>query len=242
MAFGKGSIILLDNDDLNSRSLEKSLSVAGFSLVTCENTAQCRELLESSNFEVLIADVLLTRDGDLDLIQLARQTLPNLRIVILSDFDSSFLEKQVSSKGADLYVRRPVNFDTLIESLTVARDRPSFSGQVNGIELLDFLQFMMLTGKELIVQVSAHGGAYGRIFVSNGSVLHAECGNLLGEEALFKCLSFKGGKFENQTWRSPDQVTITKPGEFLLMEAARRKDEGSTNTNRKRADRHSQEN
>ena len=26
-------------------------------------------------------------------------------------------------------------------------------------------------------------------------------------------------------WREPEKITITKPGEFLLMEAARRRDE-----------------
>jgi hypothetical protein len=51
------------------------------------------------------------------------------------------------------------------------------------------------------------------------------CGDLEGEEALYRCLGFSGGSFSSLPWREPERVTINKPGELLLLEAARRRDE-----------------
>ncbi len=63
------------------------------------------------------------------------------------------------------------------------------------------------------------------MFLSDGLVVHAECGILQGEQALYRCLRFKEGTFKHLPWEEPEQVTINKPGEFLLMEAVRKRDE-----------------
>ena len=46
-----------------------------------------------------------------------------------------------------------------------------------------------------------------------------------GKDAFFECMSFRGGTFSTQPWQEPGQKTITDPGDFLLVEAARRRDE-----------------
>jgi hypothetical protein len=83
----------------------------------------------------------------------------------------------------------------------------------------------MLVGRRVVLEVSSKKGGQGLIFIDNGEVRHAKCDGLDGEEALFKCLSFEGGSFVNRPWTEPDKITIKKPGDFLLMEAARKRDE-----------------
>jgi hypothetical protein len=87
------------------------------------------------------------------------------------------------------------------------------------------MQLMMLSGKQAVVEVVSREGERGLLFIDSGSVRHAKCGELAGEDALFRCLSFAGGTFANLPWTEPEETTIHKPGDFLLMEAARKRDE-----------------
>src|SRR5678815_4262346 len=65
----------------------------------------------------------------------------------------------------------------------------------------------------------------GTIYVNQGQIVHAEIGDEVGEAAFNKVLALPGGEFELRTWAEPSQKTITGSWEFLLMEAARSRDE-----------------
>lgn len=100
-----------------------------------------------------------------------------------------------------------------------------FSGYVDKVDIIEYLQFVLLSGKPTVLEVFSEGGETGRIFARNGNVVHAVCRHLEGEEALFKCLAFRGGKFVNRPWSEPSKITLSKPGDYLVMEAARRRDD-----------------
>ncbi len=83
----------------------------------------------------------------------------------------------------------------------------------------------MLTGRRAVVEVVSKSGIRGLLFMDSGSVRHAICEELTGEKAFYQCLTSSGGSFSNLPWEEPKQITIDKPGDFLLMEAARKRDE-----------------
>jgi len=125
MSSSESSVLLLDRDDANARAVERGLAVAGFSVTRCADPARLPDLLKAGRFDVLIADVLMTRITDEDLIVWARQNQRKLRIVIMSEFESPFLDKQCISKGADLFVAKPVDLHKLQEFLLPVEDRTS---------------------------------------------------------------------------------------------------------------------
>ena len=75
-----------------------------------------------------------------------------------------------------------------------------------------------------ILEVNA-GQWQGEIFIKEGSIIHAHAGDRNGEAGLNKILSLKGGEFNLRSFADPPQTTIDGPWEFLLMEAARARDE-----------------
>jgi hypothetical protein len=109
-------------------------------------------------------------------------------------------------------------------------EEESFSGYVEGVDIIEYLQFILLTGRSVIIEVVPANGLRGRIFVRNGNVIHATSSGLQGEHALYQCLTCQSGSFSNFPWREPGTITINKPGEFVLMEAARRRDEAPDST------------
>ena len=111
------------------------------------------------------------------------------------------------------------------DALSSSRKDTEFSGNINNIDILEIFQFLVITGRRVVLAVSSQKGERGFIFIDRGMVKHAQCDQLKGEDALFRCLSFDGGSFANLPWREPDAVTINRPGEFMLVEAALKRDD-----------------
>jgi pSer/pThr/pTyr-binding forkhead associated (FHA) protein len=71
------------------------------------------------------------------------------------------------------------------------------------------------------------GESYGFIYIQHGRVLHALCGTIEGEEAIYTMLTWPGGGFSLDEGILPHKKTITSTWEQLLFEGARRADLGT---------------
>lgn len=220
------SILLVDGDRVNSRAVAKNLIRAGLSVVTSHEAAHAISVLESKRFALMLVDAGTTRAGEADLISWARDCGCVDDIVAMTDPGTGSEKIGLLARGASLVMERPIDVSTLLERLSPKKEDDSFSGSIQGIDILEYLQLVILGGQNTIVEVYS-SGARGKIYVKNGVVCHAAIGELQGEEALYRCLSFRGGSFANRPWQEPKVVTINKPGDFLLMEAVRKRDEGS---------------
>ncbi|HMJ90303.1 MAG TPA: DUF4388 domain-containing protein, partial [Candidatus Acidoferrum sp.] len=65
----------------------------------------------------------------------------------------------------------------------------------------------------------------GEITIRNGAIVHAQAGERAGEAAFKYLLTLQGGEFRLKPYREPEQITITRNWEHLLMEAAQLRDE-----------------
>ncbi|MBI5570839.1 MAG: response regulator [Desulfomonile tiedjei] len=106
-----------------------------------------------------------------------------------------------------------------------ALSRPRIAGTLGQIDVLDVVQMMLLSGQSLVLEVMSQEGRRGLLYISNGEVCHAKCGSLEGEEALYWALGLRSGFFSTLAWVAPERTTIDRPGQMLLVEAARRRDE-----------------
>jgi pSer/pThr/pTyr-binding forkhead associated (FHA) protein len=70
------------------------------------------------------------------------------------------------------------------------------------------------------------GKSYGFVFIQHGRVLHAMCGVVEGEEAVYLMLPWPGGSFTFDEDILPHKKTVKLSWEQLLIEGARRADVG----------------
>jgi two-component system chemotaxis response regulator CheB len=99
-----------------------------------------------------------------------------------------------------------------------------FAGTLRNIQLTDIIQMCCLAGASLCVRVR-QDEEQGTIYIQEGEVVHAQCGNLVGVEAFFTILGWQSGQFETMDAAAIDSPTIKEACQFLLMEAARQADE-----------------
>jgi CheY-like chemotaxis protein len=219
------SVLLVDDDADVVWGVGRCLARAGFSVTTSGNGVEAIGLLSSRSFNFLLTDIRMPEMNGLELTDWVRRNHPQTRVIVMTAFGSPGVRQLSLRKGAIQYLEKPLDPNLLIDILTSTSKTGTFSGSIDEIDLLDYVQLMMLGGRRALVEIISGSGSRGLLFIESGSVRHAICGQLTGEDALFQCLSFSGGSFSSLPWEEPEQATIHKPGDFLLMEAARKRDE-----------------
>ena len=99
-----------------------------------------------------------------------------------------------------------------------------FQGSLQEVKLPDIIQLMSVSSKTGCF-VLTRGDEEGRIFLEEGQIVHAHCGALVGEEAIYTVAIWHQGSFKFQLGETTDERTITKRNTNILMEVARKLDE-----------------
>jgi len=219
------SVLLVDDDADVVWGIGRCLARAGFSITTSGNGVEAISVLASRSFDFLLTDIRMPEVNGLELTDWVRRNCPQIKVIVMTAFGSPAVRQLSYRRGAIQYLEKPLDPNLLIDLLASTKQKRSFCGNIDEIDILDYVQLLMLTGRKAVVEVVSRSGASGLLFMDSGSVCHATCGELAGEEAFYQCLTFSGGSFTNLPWQEPTQITINKPGEFLLMEAARKRDE-----------------
>jgi len=100
----------------------------------------------------------------------------------------------------------------------------AFQGSLKELPLPDIIQLVSVSGKTGMFTL-ARESEKGFIYLRNGQMVHAEIGELVGEEAIYALAIWNHGDFQFTAAEEPQRQTITKSNTNLLMEAARRIDE-----------------
>ena len=103
-------------------------------------------------------------------------------------------------------------------------DSSGFAGTLRNIQITDIIQMCCLAGASLCIRVT-QDNEKGTIYIEDGEVVHAECGQEVGVKAFFTILGWPSGQFETMEASAIAQPTIKEACQFLLMEAARQADE-----------------
>ena len=221
----KVRVLLVEDEESILEPMRRCLVSAGFSVTTSADGVHAMAALEGLSFDALVTDIRIPAPNGLALLDWVQQHRSHMRVVVISALGSPALRELALQKGATLYLDKPADPLLVIEVLNAPANRNSFSGSVGEIELFEYVQLMLMTKRRMVLELRASNGEAGTLFLDNGNVMHAACDSCEGQEAFFRCLAFQGGSFTTLPWREPPASCTPARGDFLLMEAARRKDE-----------------
>ncbi|HXO18384.1 MAG TPA: DUF4388 domain-containing protein [Thermoanaerobaculia bacterium] len=101
----------------------------------------------------------------------------------------------------------------------------AFQGSLKELPLPDIIQLVSVSGKTGVFSLKRDGDSTGEIYLRGGHIVHAQIGDLKGEEAVYELAIWPEGDFVFTPGRETELTTIQKSNTNLLMEAARRIDE-----------------
>ena len=209
------------------------MSGGAWEIFTAENHSQALALLRGQTVDVVVLDLDMPVMDGLQFLKLLSRTYPGQSVVILTGQASEEKRKLCLESGAALFLEKlitPEGFASVygsLDLLAAAAPQEGFRGMMRRVGLQEVLQMECLGRKSSVLQVFT-GKVRGKIFVADGAIIHAESGSLQGEMALYGLLGLRGGEFNLLPFSEPAVRTISGQYEFLLMEAARLSDEGSS--------------
>src|ERR1700722_1037951 len=198
-----------------------------------QNAGKALIILQEHAIDLAVIDVQMPVVDGIQFLALLNRKYPNVQKVTLSAYADDASRAACLSQGAELFLknpRHPADLELIFSTLReLARHRPTatgFRGVLRQVSLQDVIQMECLNRNSSILEVST-GKTNGQIFIKDGTILHAEMGDRNGEAALNKILALRGGEFNLRPFKEPPRQSVDGPWEFLLMEAARMRDEAA---------------
>ncbi|MCK6682379.1 MAG: response regulator [Thermoanaerobaculia bacterium] len=185
------------------------------------------ERIKQAPPDVLISDVQMPAMNGIELLIAARRVVPTLPVIIITAFGTSEVRHEVMKRGSVEYLEKPFSFSALLEVVDrILAARTGFSGSISLPMLPDLVQIYALSASSGALRID-RGGETGAIWFDRGQVVHAEKGELLGEEAFYSLIGWQGGRFWLEKGAVPPGRTITDAWQTLLIEGCRRLDEAA---------------
>jgi DNA-binding response OmpR family regulator len=240
----KQNLLVVDADPRSLRVLEVSLRNAGYNVAGCPTVGKALEILHASKPDLIISDTSFSDMDGFEFVEQLRQNSEWSQIPFMFLSSDGSIESKIRGLelGVEDYLTKPIYIREVIArvGLELARharaglaqknndSRTRFSGSLSEMSVVDLLQTIDVSRKSGVLTLVAADGQEGMISFDSGAVISAKVEDLVGEEAVYRQLLWREGKFDLEFRRvSMSERTVHRTTQALLMEGMRRLDEWS---------------
>ena len=141
-------------------------------------------------------------------------------------------EQETDTSGGGISVKEDHGEDVkpatkgsgMTANLSHLMQKQGFTGKLDQFQLVDIIQMYCISRRTGRLKISK-GVNKGVIFIQEGRIVHAVCGALTAEEAVYEIISWDFGEFEADEGVLTDKRSIQSGWEHIVMEGVRRRDE-----------------
>jgi len=116
----KDSVVLVEDDPIALRSMERSLISRGFSVLPASDAKAALSLVDSGGVSAVIADICMPGPSGIDLLKQLRTQGSPIPVVLVTGEDDVQSATDAVNLGALRYLRKPVSADRLSEAVAYA--------------------------------------------------------------------------------------------------------------------------
>lgn len=213
-----------------TRALFTAWSKSEWLIESATSADQALEILKTRQFDLVVVDLNMPMVDGVQFIQILHRRYPDLKKAAITGYANEEKRSACLANGAELFIEKPRSAEGLksifvmLDELVTWKQQAGFQGMLRQVGLQDVIQMECLGRNSSILEIHNRQLA-GRIYIEDGRIIHAVAGEMTGEAAFQKLLSLPGGSFQLQHFEPPAKHTIEGQWEFLLMEAARMRDE-----------------
>jgi two-component system, response regulator RegA len=109
--------LLIDDDELYLKTLQRSLAKRGFELDIASTSANALALARRRPPDFVLIDLRLKEQSGLDLIQPLRLLRDDMCILLVTGYASVATAVEAMKRGADNYLLKPVTVDSILRAL-----------------------------------------------------------------------------------------------------------------------------
>ena len=241
-------ILLIDSNVYFSKRLSDALKREGFEVVSSTQPAFALTTLEYDTPTAIVCATNMRDLGALEIAKIIHADPKNagLPIIALGDGSQRALMEAFQA-GCDDYIdrqRQPAVIASHIRNIIISKAEgfqptqmlaqadTSLSGSLSHHDLPGVLQMLGHAHQTGALHINA-GATDAVLFFDAGTITHAECGNLFGDEAVMhivkSCIHGGAGVYKFVYGATSAQHTVLRSATDLMLDAMREYDESSNN-------------
>jgi CheY-like chemotaxis protein len=153
----------------------------------------------------------------------------NEKLKTVQDTVEDFIEKPFFLKDAAARIKKVVDKISLEKMAREAPGESVLRGSLAQMNVLDLLQSLDM-GRKTCALTLTNNGEQCKMYFTEGQINHAVYGDLKGDPAVYKVLTWTAGTFEIDFAGSSSEQTITQSSQGILLEGLRLLDEANRDT------------
>ena len=213
-----------DADFLDSLSDGLVVSRPDYHVLTANDVATAKQLLDAHSVDVLVTDLKMPGEGGFDLLTHMVRSHPDTPSLVMTAYGTPELERQAEELGALRILSKPVDITDLQKQIDKTLAAAQSGASLQGISVPGFLQLLSMERSSSVVHLTSVDGV-GTISFVEGRLMDARCGSLQGDEAVMEIAMWATPKISLKKAMAHTERTVTGELAHLMMEAARRQDE-----------------
>lgn len=160
-----------------------------FQLLTAGNGMEALDILENNIVDLVVTDLRMPEMDGIELLTAMSQSFPEIPSIVMTAFGTSGLEQQLKKAGTVNMLEKPLDIDTLEQSINNALDFYQYHEGGPKLEIL--LQLVAMEKKTTHLKVVGPDRQHGSFFFHNGYLIDAEQDDLTGDKAVLTMLGWK---------------------------------------------------
>ncbi|MEJ2156996.1 MAG: sigma-54 dependent transcriptional regulator [Desulfobacteraceae bacterium] len=141
-------LLIVDDERSMRELLEYMLSKEGYTISLAENGRTAVEMVEQTEFDLILCDIRLGDITGLEVLRAAKKTTPQTVVIMISAYATTETAVEAMNDGAYDYVPKPFDNDELKQTIALALERKTLEAerQVLENELRDTVHFDRIVG------------------------------------------------------------------------------------------------
>lgn len=233
-------ILVVDDNKTIVEMLISRLSALGHVVLPAYNGLDALELARTSNPDLILLDIMMPYLDGLEVAKILKANVETRSIpIIFLTVKDRLQDKVIGLKaGADDYITKPFHWEELEARVQAAlrRARPpepedapapqirGISGGLADVSLSNLIQLIEVDRKSGVLTLTRKDQS-GYLMFNQGTIANAVVGDLKGEAAVYRLLTWEEGGFLFEPWHSSVESQIGASNQELIMEGMRRLDE-----------------
>ncbi|MCA9731065.1 response regulator [candidate division KSB1 bacterium] len=215
----KKKIAIVDDEEDLTWSISRYLNrhESYLDVVTFNSPALALEYLLENKVNLVISDLRMPRINGLELLTGVRKKWPNVHSIIMTAYGADILKNGDGAIENFLFIEKPFELQTLRRYIIdlVSPDEKEMQAAYAQSRIKEMVETNCLSHKTTMMLIE-NGLHNGRIYVKKGQIVHAECGELEGENALQSILDWDQVDYYTTPHFTCEKKTITRDWKTLL--------------------------
>ncbi|CAB1063285.1 Response regulator of zinc sigma-54-dependent two-component system [Olavius sp. associated proteobacterium Delta 1] len=223
------NVLLVDDDHEMLLALKAGFTKYrdSFAVQLAANGLKAVESLKKNVVSLVVTDLKMPRMDGFELLAHIMEYYPDIPVIIITGYSTPEMEHLARKGGAVGYIAKPFLIENLARQIMTTLRKESEGGTLHNVSSGMFLQLVGMEQKTCTIRLEdKFTSKKGILFFHEGELLDARVNDLQGEDAAYEVFSWNQVNLSIQNGCALKEKRIHLEMQYLILEAARRKDEG----------------